>query len=235
MTRAFNGSRRFFISTMASATTVLAASTALSIAQTSLAQAVSTSTTRDIPTPTPHQPRGPFYPLELPLDQDNDLIKITGRTTAAQGQIAHVSGRILDERGRVIPKARVEIWQCDVNGRYHHPWDSGRTARDSYFQGYGQYITGAYGSYRFRTIKPVSYAGRAPHIHFAVTAPGAEPFTTQMYVAGAPENSRDFLLNSVPDRLRHHLIVDFAALAEAQWQGQFDIVLVADGRAGRFG
>ncbi|MCU0936011.1 MAG: protocatechuate 3,4-dioxygenase [Gammaproteobacteria bacterium] len=186
---------------------------------------------------TPRQSRGPFYPLDLPLDSDNDLTRVKGQAGVARGEITDVVGRVLDEHGRPVGNARVEIWQCDANGRYHHPQDAGADERDAGFQGYGQFLTGADGSYRFRTIKPVPYPGRAPHIHFTVSGPGIEPLTTQMYVAGAPENASDFLLNAVRDpAARAALVVPFAPApvpAEARWLVPFDLVLVTDGRFGR--
>ncbi len=64
------------------------------------------------------------------------------------------------------------------------------------------------GAYSFRTIKPVAYPGRTPHIHFAITAPGREPLITQMYVAGEPQNERDGILNGIRDaRQRDSVIV----------------------------
>ncbi len=181
---------------------------------------------------TPPQSRGPFYPLSLPLDSDNDLVAVKGASALAKGEISNVVGRVLNERGRPIERARVEIWQCNANGRYHHVRDSGGRALDPNFQGYGQFVTGADGAYRFRTIKPVPYPGRAPHIHFTISGPGFEPLTTQMYVAGAPENARDWILNSVGDqRARESLIVNFAPHAETPGElvANFDIVLGAAG------
>ena len=78
----------------------------------------------------------------------------------------------------------VEIWQCDANGIYNHPGDSGQRRRDAAFQGYGRTKVDAGGRYAFRTIRPVAYPGRTPHIHFKVHAPGVGRLTTQMYVAG---------------------------------------------------
>lgn len=186
---------------------------------------------------TPRQSRGPFYPAELPLDKDNDLVTVAGRPGIARGEIADVVGRILDDHGRPLANAQVEIWQCDANGRYRHPWDRRDAPLDPNFQGYGQFLTGPDGGYRFRTIKPVPYPGRAPHIHFAISGPGFEPLITQMYVAGAPENERDFLLNGIPDpRARQRLIVPFGKAAGDEGGSlvaRFDIVLAADGRFGR--
>lgn len=177
---------------------------------------------------TPAQTRGPFYPQELPLDSDNDLVQVEGRPALAKGEITDLRGRVLDLRGRVVAGARVEIWQCDTYGRYHHPWDQRNVPLDENFQGYGRFTTSQEGGYRFRTIKPVPYPGRAPHIHFAVTAPGADPFITQMYVLGAPENERDYLLNRVGDaRTKARLIVAFTPAGDgsATLKARFDIVL----------
>ncbi|MBV8122241.1 MAG: intradiol ring-cleavage dioxygenase, partial [Alphaproteobacteria bacterium] len=130
--------------------------------------------------------------------------------------------------GRPVPGLRVEIWQCDANGRYHYVRDaSADRPLDDDFQGYGQSLTDAAGGYRFRTIRPVSYPGRTPHIHFAVSGPGLPRFTTQMYVAGEPLNGRDGVLMSIRDpAARARLIVPLRSAAEAgALVGTFDIVL----------
>ena len=161
------------------------------LAATSLAAALlpGVSTARSA---TPQQMRGPFYPDRMPLDQDNDLTRLMDGD-ASRGEITDLTGRVLDLDGAPIEGALVEIWQCDANGRYIHSGDSGGRPRDAGFQGYGKTSTDADGGYRFRTIKPVPYPGRAPHIHVAVTAPGKRPLVTQIYVDGARENGRDFL------------------------------------------
>ncbi len=178
--------------------------------------------------PTPRQSLGPFYPDRLSLDRDNDLVRVEGRAAQALGEVCHVSGRVTRTDGSPVSGARVEIWQCDANGRYLHSGDRRSVARDDGFQGYGQIVTGADGGYRFRTIRPVAYPGRAPHIHFKVGG-GARTLVTQMYVAGAPENRRDRLLNGVRDpAARARLIVELSAapeLEEGALAGRFDIVL----------
>lgn len=186
---------------------------------------------------TPPQTRGPFYPLELPLERDNDLVTVAGGSGLAKGEIANVAGRVLDEAGRPLRPARVEIWQCDANGKYRHPWDRREVPPDPNFQGYGQFVTGADGAYRFRTIKPVPYPGRTPHIHFAISGPGFEPLVTQLYVAGAPQNAGDFVLQGIRDPgARQSVIVPFerpAGEPRGDLLARFDIVLAADGRLGR--
>lgn len=177
---------------------------------------------------TPRQSEGPFYPLELPLDSDNDLVTVEGRPQQAAGQVTHISGRVLNEAGRPVSGVRVEIWQCDAFGRYHHPGDRGGNA-DPNFQGYGRMAVDGNGAYRFRTIKPVPYPGRTPHIHFAISGAGIERLTTQMYVAGEPWNERDGLLARVRDEAaRARLIVPLEAAGEIEpgaLAGRFDIIL----------
>jgi protocatechuate 3,4-dioxygenase, beta subunit len=185
---------------------------------------------------TPAQTAGPFYPTSIPLDSDNDLVVVNGRAQIAKGQVSNVVGRVLDERGRPVRQARVEIWQCDANGRYHHSWDNRELPPDPSFQGYGRFTTGADGVYRFRTIKPVPYPGRAPHIHFKISAPAMEALTTQMYVAGAPENAGDRILNNIRDaRARDSVIVQFEPHTGTPGEllAKFDIILAADGGFGR--
>jgi protocatechuate 3,4-dioxygenase beta subunit len=180
--------------------------------------------------PTPRQTAGPFYPLWLPADSDSDLVRVAGHQADAKGTITHVSGRVLDVDGRVLSGARVEIWQCDTTGHYHYVReDRGGTAEDEDFQGYGQTTTDANGGYRFRTIRPVPYPGRTPHIHFAVSAAGLPRFTTQMYIAGEPLNERDGILMSVRDpAARARLVVPLRPAFDTEPKAlaaTFDIVL----------
>jgi protocatechuate 3,4-dioxygenase beta subunit len=175
-------------------------------------------------TRTPPQMRGPFYPLQLPLERDNDLTRVDGMVTA-RGQITDVIGRVIDTDGMPVPDVTIEIWQCNAFGRYHHPHDDATRPLDPGFQGYGHYVTAADGGYRFRTIKPVPYPGRAPHIHFALGGGRVEPLVTQMYVAGAPENEQDFLLRAVRDPLqRARLLVQLEPSGDGLL-ARFDLVV----------
>lgn len=183
--------------------------------------------------PTPQQTLGPFYPVEWVGDIDNDLVVVRGEAAQAMGQITHVAGRILDIDGNPISGAAVEIWQCDNNGHYLHPGDrAARGKRDQRFQGRGKMLSGPDGSYSFRTIKPVPYPGRTPHIHFAISAPGKPRLVTQMYVSGEPLNERDGLLRSIRDiRQREMVLVRLEAADRletgAALAGTFDIVMPA--------
>jgi protocatechuate 3,4-dioxygenase beta subunit len=177
---------------------------------------------------TPAQAKGPFYPLELPLDQDNDLVRVAGQDGRAFGTIIDVYGQLLDEGGRPLPGVRIEIWQVNGYGRYHHRYDDQDQPWDPSFQGFGRTVTDAQGGYRFRTVRPVAYPGRAPHIHFALSDSRFATFYTQMYLAGAAENASDFLLRSVRERkARESLIVALQPSTGegAEQAGRFDIVL----------
>src|SRR5689334_21335705 len=137
---------------------------------------------------TPRQTEGPFYPDRLPLDTDNDLLIVNDGITPAVGEVTHLTGRVLDAKGEPLRNVVVEIWQCDANGAYVHSRSGNAGKRDGNFQGFGRFLTGRDGGYYFRTIKPVAYPGRTPHIHFAIKAKGHDKFTTQCYIKGEPQN-----------------------------------------------
>lgn len=158
------------------------------------------------PQATPAQTEGPFYPLQLPADADADLLR-NGSLEYAAGQTAWVDGSVVDLDGRPVKGAQVEIWQCDHAGHYHHPGDGDRA--DQRFQGFGKLVVGEDGRYRFRTIRPVAYSGRTPHIHVKVRLGSRELLTTQLYVAGDPGNPRDFLWRRLNDAERAALTVPF--------------------------
>jgi protocatechuate 3,4-dioxygenase beta subunit len=177
---------------------------------------------------TPSQTVGPFYPTDWGGDADNDLVRVLGEEAQAQGQITHILGRVLDTSGAPIPGAAIEIWQCDATGIYRHPRDTHWfRKRDGSFQGRGRAAADAKGEYRFRTIKPVAYPGRTPHIHFAITAPGREPLITQMYVAGEAQNERDGLYRNLGEAAARVTVVLSPAqdLEPGALAGLFPIVL----------
>jgi protocatechuate 3,4-dioxygenase beta subunit len=181
---------------------------------------------------TPALTEGPFYPDQLPLDQDNDLIKINDSITPAVGQVTHLVGKVTDASGAPVRDATVEIWQCDANAVYLHTADSRpKTARqDKHFQGFGRFTTASDGGYRFRTIKPVPYPGRpAPHIHVKVKRGDRDVLTTQLLIRGYEGNARDGVYAGVGDLIDRELIlVDFVPLAESkigELSALFNIVL----------
>jgi protocatechuate 3,4-dioxygenase, beta subunit len=171
--------------------------------------------------PTPAQTEGPFYPTRLPVDSDADLL-VQGQQRYAQGQPVWLEGTVSDVDGRALRGAAVEIWQCDQQGRYHHPGDGGRA--DPLFQGFGRVAVDANGGYRFRTIRPVPYTGRTPHIHLKVRLGNRELLTTQLYVQGEPGNARDGLWRHLGEADRAALTVAFEPVADGQ-RARFPIVV----------
>jgi protocatechuate 3,4-dioxygenase, beta subunit len=178
---------------------------------------------------TPRQTEGPFYPTRLPLDTDNDLLILNDGITPAVGEVTHLTGRVLDAQGQPIRNALVEIWQVDHNGAYLHDGTSNRDKRDKHFQGFGRFLTGSTGEYYFRTIKPVPYPGRTPHIHVAVKMKGREKWTTQCYVKGEPGNERDGIWRGMKETAaRDAVTVDFAPVkgsTTGELAAHFDLVM----------
>lgn len=144
---------------------------------------------------TPRASEGPFYPRPSMRrrDTDNDLVRIAGAVREAGGEVIALRGTLRDRAGQPLAGHRVEIWQVDMAGNYMHPRDRRSANFDPAFQGFGHDITDEGGAYAFRTIKPVVYPGRTPHIHVKVLRGRREVLTTQFYIAGHPDNARDGL------------------------------------------
>lgn len=176
---------------------------------------------------TPKVGFGPFYPDHLPLDTDNDLILINDGTTPAIGEVSYVSGRVLGPDGEPIRNAVVEIWQVDASGTYIHSKSGGDKAKaDKNFQGYGRFLTGSSGEYLFRTLKPIGYPGRCPHIHYAVGMKGREKWTTELHIKDHPLNANDGVTRSVKNP--EALCAEFAPLPGAkagELAAKFDLVM----------
>ncbi|MFK8113850.1 MAG: intradiol ring-cleavage dioxygenase [Rubripirellula sp.] len=172
---------------------------------------------------------GPFYPDRMPLDTDNDLLIVNDSITPGVGEITHLSGQVLTKSGSPIRNAFVEIWQVDGNGVYLHSKSNGAGNRDSNFQGYGRFLTDSSGRYYFRTIKPVDYPGRTPHIHVAVSKNGHRILTTQLLVKGNAQNKQDGLFKRIKDpAARETVLVDFKPIEDSkigELAANFPIVL----------
>lgn len=178
---------------------------------------------------TPRATEGPYYPDHLPLDQDNDLLQISGDKTGALGTTASFGGRLLNRDGRPVENAVIELWQADNNGCYIHSRGVQRgKERDAHFQGYGKIETNAKGEYRFRTIIPGLYTGRTRHWHIAVQQGGRRMLTTQLYIAGEAGNDRDGVLRSMgTETQRLSVIREFKPVSagSAELVATWDIVL----------
>ena len=146
---------------------------------------------------TPGATEGPFYPT-TPMrraDVDNDLVKLIGTVREADGEVITIRGRVINKDGQPRSGYRIEIWQCDMNGKYRHSGDRQNIDFDAAFQGFGHDITGPEGSYFFRTIKPVTNPGQTPHIHVKILDGYRELLTTQFYIEGHPANGQDRIFN----------------------------------------
>lgn len=175
---------------------------------------------------TPADMLGPYYPVNWSGEVDADLTELAGRRYA-DGQLMLLSGRVLSVQGRPVESALIEIWQTDATGRYRHPDDDGEGPARRGFQGYGRTRADADGQYRFRTIKPVIYGGRPPHVHLKVVHPAHRPLVTQLYFDG--ENQERGFFGGF-SRERDRLTIK---LGRTQDQGRellsarFDLVLAA--------
>jgi protocatechuate 3,4-dioxygenase beta subunit len=148
--------------------------------------------------------------LYSPAFGERDVAAIEADLTAQhngepQGEKITVSGRLLDTRGRPIPRQLIEIWQANASGRYIHQRDQHPAPLDPHFTGAGRAITGANGEYSFTTIKPGPYpwrnhqnAWRPAHIHFSVFGRAfTQRLVTQMYFPGDPLFALDPIYNSI--------------------------------------
>jgi len=147
---------------------------------------------------TPSQTLGPFYPRnpsERPAAIDSDLLVVEADRVLTKGTPIFLRGHVVDRELRPVAGAVVEIWQCDAMSVYHHPAGGAESERDPNFQGYGIDHTDAAGVFRFRTILPVAYPGRTPHIHVRVQPQGSRALATQLYLPNDPGNARDFIFS----------------------------------------
>ena len=178
---------------------------------------------------------GPLYGYSDVKPEEADLTAQHDGEPIGERMI--VSGRVLDENGRPIREALVEIWQANAAGRYRHAVDQHDAPLDPNFTGCGRVVTDAEGRYRFKTVKPAAYpwrnhynAWRPAHIHLSIFGRGfMQRLVTQFYFPGDPLLSYDPMYMSVPDeRARERLIAQFdweATEPEHAIAYRFDIVL----------
>ena len=178
---------------------------------------------------------GPIYGHDKVNPTDGDLTK--QHAGEPIGERIIVSGQVLDENGRPVPRTLVEIWQANAAGRYNHDVDRHDAPLDPNFTGAGRIITDDEGRYRFFTIKPGAYpwrnhynAWRARHIHFSLFGPSfLTRLVTQMYFEGDPLLPMDPIFASVHDTgARDRMISSFdleTTIPEFALSYRFDIVL----------
>lgn len=152
------------------------------------------------------------------------------------GQRIVVSGRVLDENGRLVPETVIEIWQANAAGRYIHAKDQWDAPIDPNFTGAGRVVTDGEGRYRYVTIRPGAYpwgnhanAWRPAHIHLSLLGPAfATRLVTQLYFPDDPLIELDPIANAVPMPYRQRMVARFdIATTEPNWAlgYLFDIVL----------
>jgi protocatechuate 3,4-dioxygenase, beta subunit len=179
---------------------------------------------------------GPAFGADVVHPDDADLTHIPGGAGEAIGQRIYVTGRVLEDEGRPVANALVEVWQANAAGRYFHKVDNHVAPLDPNFAGGGRCMTDARGEYRFTTIHPGAYpwnnhpnAWRPSHIHFSLFGSAfVSRLVTQMYFPGDPLLPLDPVLGGVPEHARPLLIAryDHDVTAPGIALGyRFDIVL----------
>ena len=178
---------------------------------------------------------GPVFGHQAVTSTDNDL---TGQHAGTPvGERIVVSGRVVDEDGRPIRGALIELWQANAAGRYKHKLDQHNAPLDPNFDGCGRTITDGAGRYKFISVKPGAYpwgnhhnAWRPAHIHFSLFGAGLlSRLVTQMYFPGDPLLVFDPIYNCIPDeQAKQRLISIFDwehTVPEFALGYRFDIVL----------
>ena len=149
---------------------------------------------------TPHEIEGPYFRLGAPMR--SNLLEPGDKPELV------LSGRVLNETGKPIPGAVVNVWSSDAVGNYD-------------MLGYkytGYVLTDEEGRYEFTTIIPGCYFPRdAKHIHVKVQGVSS-PITTQLYIEGEPGNEDDAYYS--PD-----LLVRCTPDANGTKRGSFDFVI----------
>ena len=180
---------------------------------------------------------GPVYGEGAIQPLDNDLTRNAVKNGEVIGERIIVVGRVLDEDGRPVPDALIEIWQANACGRYIHKVDQHPAPLDPNFTGAGRCLTDKNGEYRFITIRPGAYpwgnhenAWRPAHIHFSLFGANfLQRLVTQMYFPGDPLFPLDPIFNSIPDENgRQCLISEYAHdVTQPEWAlgYRFNIVL----------
>jgi protocatechuate 3,4-dioxygenase, beta subunit len=145
---------------------------------------------------TPTQPAGPNYPDKWQAQPLGDLR--VGRMSEKAVPFALV-GIVRDRNGRAQPGVRVELWQCDALGMYHHDYHSKPHERDSGFTGFGWQRADEGGRFAFMTVKITPCENRTPHFHVAVVQTGKKALITQLYLPGFPGQHRDIIYRGLTE------------------------------------
>jgi len=194
---------------------------------------------RPVKVVTPSQTIGPFFSPQIIRPGDDDLACLEPGAARAQGTPIVMTGRVMDEDGRPVRKALIEVWQANKWGRYEHPDDITDAPLDPNFKGWGRMLTGTDGRYRFRSIKPGPYPNpgydnwmRPPHIHYSIFAAGLmQRLITQVYFPGEPLNDIDPILNGIEDLDARASLIAVPRPSEPDGSLAFEFDIVLRGKA----
>ena len=133
---------------------------------------------------------GPFYRPGAPeLPAGGNMCP-----TDTKGTPCLISGRVLDQHGKPVVGALLDVWQANSEGFYDSQLETRAT-----LQMRGRYRTDEHGKFVVRTNRPVAYQiptdgpvgkmllatnrhpWRPAHVHFVVSADGFEPVTTHIF------------------------------------------------------
>jgi protocatechuate 3,4-dioxygenase beta subunit len=166
---------------------------------------------------------GPVFAPDSVRPEEADLSRNAPGAPRALGQLITVSGRVLDEAGRAMPRCLIEMWHANSSGKYIHHNDPSPVPVDPNYRGRGRILTDDKGRFSFLTIKPGGYAvpdaaadaktgwWRPPHIHFSLFGHSfGSRLITQLFFPGEPLNEFDLILGSIPDKAaRDRLVLRF--------------------------
>ncbi len=151
---------------------------------------------------------GPYWVSGMVELQAGDL-----NLTKLEGVAVEVSGHVFDglDDSKPLANAEVEIWHADSTGNYH-PNGNGPVGNykpeEVALRGFVK--TNAAGEYRFSSIYPGEYTGRARHFHFKIRAAGKAELTTQLIVPARPGDTLTFDTDDIAEGLPNcqQLVVD---------------------------
>jgi hydroxyquinol 1,2-dioxygenase len=133
---------------------------------------------------------GPFFREAAPQLALGDTI-----AQHSTGPEIGLFGKVVDEDGKGIAHASIDVWQTDADGAYdlqaHDP---------AVMDNRGHFTTDAEGNFHFRAVRPLGYSipmdgpvgalikaqerhgCRPAHIHFLISAPGQRELVTALYL-----------------------------------------------------
>ena len=148
-----------------------------------------------------------------------------------EGEPALFRGRLIDEAGKPVPNALIEVWETANNGMYE-----GQDPDQPESNLRGRFRTGPDGEYAFRSIKPTPYPiptdgpvgqmllalGRHPmrpaHVHFLIQAPGYETVTTALFSSDDPYVESDAVFG-----VKQSLVVEYVKNGRAADAKEWDL------------